>query len=52
MRVLITAGPVYGSLPTVPYAPPGTVRDNAREIHDWMEGGFNIEGHGCVLPAE
>jgi len=39
-------------LPTIPYAPPGTVRDNERTIYDWMEGGFNIEGHGCVLPLK
>lgn len=36
--------------PTVPYAPPGTVRDNEREIPFPI---FNIEGHGfiaCLKP--
>jgi hypothetical protein len=32
--------------PTVPYAPPGTVRDNDRVI---VGRAFNIEGHGCVF---
>lgn len=31
--------------PTLPYAPPGTVRDSQREI----TGSFNIEGHGCFI---
>jgi len=31
--------------PTVPYAPPGTVRDNDRDIPGPV---FNIEGHGFV----
>jgi len=39
-------------LPTLPYAPPGTVRDNNRELSSHLLAqGFNIEGHGCVLPA-
>jgi hypothetical protein len=32
-------------LPTLPYAPPGTVRDSIREV----KGSFNIAGHGCFL---
>ena len=32
-------------VPTVPYAPPGTVRDNNREIPGPV---FNIEGHGFI----
>ena len=32
-------------VPTVPYAPPGTVRDNDREIPGPV---FNIEGHGFI----
>lgn len=32
-------------VPTLPYAPPGTVRDNERKIPD---GAFNIEGHGFI----
>ena len=32
-------------VPTVPYAPPGTVRDNEREIPGPV---FNIEGHGFI----
>lgn len=32
-------------VPTVPYAPPGTVRDNMREI---VAPAYNIEGHGCI----
>ena len=32
-------------VPTVPYAPPGTVRDNDRDIPG---SAFNIEGHGFV----
>ena len=38
-------------LPTVPYAPPGTVRDNLRSLTEDLHDGFNIEGHGCVIPA-
>ncbi len=38
-------------LPTLPYAPPGTVRDNQRELPANVKDGFNIEGHGCVIPA-
>lgn len=38
-------------LPTLPYAPPGTVRDNMRELPPVCHTGFNIEGHGCVLPG-
>jgi len=39
-------------LPTLPYAPPGTVRDNGRELAPMvLTHGFNIEGHGCILPA-
>ena len=38
-------------LPTLPYAPPGTERDNNRELPAGvLRDGFNIEGHGCVLP--
>lgn len=33
------------ALPTLPYAPPGTVRDSVREI----ESSFNIENHGCFI---
>jgi len=33
------------NVPTVPYAPPGTVRDNDREIPGPI---FNIEGHGFI----
>lgn len=32
-------------LPTCPWAPPGTVRDSARQ----MRTSFNVEGHGCYL---
>lgn len=32
-------------VPTVPYAPPGTVRDNDRDIPGPV---FNIEGHGFI----
>jgi hypothetical protein len=32
--------------PVLPYAPPGTVRDNNRAF---QTKGFNIEGHGCVF---
>jgi len=32
-------------VPTVPYAPPGTDRDNWRDL---PKGAFNIEGHGFV----
>jgi hypothetical protein len=32
-------------VPTVPYAPPGTVRDNERDIPAPV---FNIEGHGFI----
>ena len=32
--------------PTLPYAPPGTVRDNDRTF---SEPAFNIDGHGCVF---
>lgn len=38
-------------LPTLPYAPPGTVRDNMRNFTDEHENGFNITGHGCVIPV-
>jgi len=34
-------------VPTLPYAPPGTVRDNEREIPDGLDA-FNIEGHGFI----
>jgi hypothetical protein len=33
---------------TLPYAPPGSVRDNDREIPD-IDIPFNLEGHGCVF---
>jgi hypothetical protein len=36
--------------PTVPYAPPGTVRDNLREIAHLPA--YNIEGHGCVIALD
>ena len=39
-------------LPTVPYAPPGTVRDNLRPLTEDLRNGFNIEGHGCIVPAK
>lgn len=32
-------------LPTLNYAPPGTVRDSMRKV----KSSFNIEGHGCFL---
>lgn len=35
------------SLPTVPYAPPGSVRDTRRILADNVS--FNIENHGCFL---
>lgn len=38
-------------LPTLPYAQPGTVRDMNREFTEAHRRGFNIEGHGCVIPA-
>lgn len=34
------------SWPTLPYAPPGTVRDNERKVETEA---FNIDGHGCVF---
>lgn len=38
-------------VPTLPYAPPGTVRDNERTIPiKALTKGFNIEGHGFLLP--
>lgn len=33
-------------VPEVPYAPPGTARDNEREIPG---PSFNIKGHGCII---
>jgi hypothetical protein len=36
-------------VPTVPYAPPGTVRDNMREI---VGQAYNIEGHGCIVSLD
>jgi hypothetical protein len=36
-------------IPTVPYAPPGTVRDNQREIPGPI---YNIEGHGCIATLD
>jgi hypothetical protein len=38
-------------LPTLPYAQPGTERDNLRELPPGSAcaKGFNIEGHGCVM---
>lgn len=33
------------NLPTLPYAPPATVRDSIRDVHS----SFNIEHHGCYL---
>lgn len=36
-------------VPTVPYAPPGTVRDNLREI---VGQAYNITGHGCVISLD
>jgi hypothetical protein len=38
-------------LPTLPYAQPGTVRDNCRELPEECRNGFNIKGHGCVIPV-
>jgi DNA/pantothenate metabolism flavoprotein len=35
--------------PTVPYAPPGTARDNLREI---ITPAYNIEGHGCIVALD
>jgi hypothetical protein len=35
--------------PTVPYAPPGTARDNLREI---VGHAYNIEGHGCIISLD
>jgi len=32
-------------LPTLSYAPPGTVRDTERPGNT----SFNIKGHGCIL---
>jgi len=32
-------------VPTLSYAPPGTVRDTIRNV----KGSFNIEGHGCFI---
>lgn len=32
--------------PTVPYAPPGTARDNLRSV---VLPAYNIEGHGCIV---
>lgn len=37
------------SAPTVPYAPPGTVRDNMRDI---PAPAFNIDGHGFVAVVD
>lgn len=37
------------SVPTMPYAPPGTVRDNLREIPGPI---YNIEGHGCIVALD
>ena len=34
-----------GDLPTLPYAPPGTIRDTDRR----KDTSFNIQGHGCIL---
>ncbi len=36
-------------VPEIPYAPPGTVRDNEREIPG---PSFNIKGHGCVISVD
>ena len=33
-------------MPTLEYAPPGTVRDSMTRL---CEGSFNIEGHGCFI---
>jgi len=62
--LLIRYGALYGldavvhfheqveGLPTLPYYPPGTERDNNRELAACvLKDGFNIEGHGCVIPA-
>lgn len=35
--------------PTVPYAPPGTTRDNLREI---VAPVYNIEHHGCIAAVD
>lgn len=34
-------------VPTLPYAPPGTARDNERQIPEGVDA-FNIEGHGFI----
>jgi len=39
------------NVPTVPYAPPGTVRDNMRAAFLEYQA-FNIEGHGCVISLD
>lgn len=31
--------------PTLPWAPPGTVRDTQRDV----KGSFNIDDHGCII---
>ena len=37
------------NVPTVPYAPPGTVRDNLREIPAPV---YNIDGHGFIAAVD
>jgi hypothetical protein len=37
------------NVPTMIYAPPGTVRDNLREIPG---AGYNIEEHGCIVALD
>lgn len=44
-RAILHLHEQFPGVPTVPYAPPGTVRDNEREIPGPV---FNIEGHGFV----
>jgi hypothetical protein len=39
-------------LATLPHGPPGTDRDNVRILGPEHRDGFNIEGHGCILPVK
>lgn len=39
-------------LPTAPYALPGTVEDSDRRLLPEYRNGFNIKGHGFILPVE
>lgn len=44
--VIVHAHVHIKEFPTLPYAPPGTVRDSQRKL---PQSSFNIEGHGCFL---